>query len=232
MQHKRILIVDDDTAIVNLLRYTIEEEGYQVFIAGDGVEAIRIFNEISPDLIILDLILPDGDGFEVCRVIREKSPVPILALSALKSEEDKVKSLDLGMNDYMIKPFGNKELLARIRALLRNNKSGPNSSLSFFDDGYLKIDYLAFRVITAGKEVTLTPIEFSLLRELTQNAGVILGYNELLTRVWGPEYKNSANLLFRHINSLHKKIEPEPDKPRYIINVKKSGYRYDRHQTA
>lgn len=225
MQNLNILLVDDDRSITDLLQVILEEAGYWTTIAYTGSEAIKLFKETSPDLMLLDLKLPDISGFEVCRIVREQSQVPIMALSGLKDEEDKVKCLDLGANDYITKPWGNNELLARTRALLRNR---VNLS-SVFDDGYLRIDFLAQRVTVAGKEVLLTPTEFILLRELVKKPGIIIKYAELFEQAWGTSIEKNIGLLFRHIASLYKKIEPDPNKPRYIINIAKQGYRYDRH---
>jgi DNA-binding response OmpR family regulator len=229
MQYSRILIVDDNTNVTKLLKITLEREGYQVYIFNNGIEAIENYNEISPDLIILDIILPDIDGFEICRIIRKNSMVPILVLSGLNSEVAMKECHNIGVNDYVTKPFENAVLQEKIRTLLNSTNDKSDNVLSVFNDGYIKINFLAHYVIVAGKEVHLTPIEFHILSELTLNAGVVIEYNELLKCVWGYEYEDQLNLLYRHINSLHKKIEPDPCKPRYIINVMKFGYRYDTH---
>ncbi|MBN1368349.1 MAG: response regulator transcription factor [Dehalococcoidales bacterium] len=204
MQNAKILIVDDEEYIINLLKETLESEEYQISIAMDGEEAIGVFKSESPDLMILDLILPKVDGIEVCRIVRKQSQVPILVLSALGEQEDKIKCLNLGVDDYLTKPFGMDELLARIRVLLRRKKTNSSFQAQHLVSGDLDIDFLANKVTLYGKEVCLTPIEYKLLTALAKNAGKFTGYNELLDKVWGLQYKDDKNILHRHISRLHK----------------------------
>jgi DNA-binding response OmpR family regulator len=210
----------------------LEREGFKTSIAMDGEAVIRAFERESPDLIILDLLLPKLDGFEVCRTIRKQSQVPILALSALNEPMDKIKCLNLGADDYLAKPFGTDELLTRIKALLRRSSKTidlkePAPRLFDYDDGYLKVDFQSHCVMVANREIMLAPMEFKLLHELVINAGVVLQYNDLLSRVWGTEYRGSRDYLHDHIYSLRHKIEPDMKKPTYIITLPGFGYRFN-----
>jgi two-component system KDP operon response regulator KdpE len=210
----------------------LEREGFKTSTAMDGEAAIMAFEKESPDLIILDLLLPNLDGFEVCRTIRKQSQVPILALSALNDQTEKVKCLDLGADDYLTKPFSMGELRARINALLRRSSKTIDSEKPVprpfdYDDGYLKVDFQSHRVMVTGDEIILAPMEFKLLHELVINAGVVLEYNDLLSRVWGPEYRGTRDYLHDHIYSLRRKIEPDVKNPRYFITIPGFGYRFD-----
>ena len=183
-----ILLVDDDRGILRFLRANMRKEGWETLTAVDGAEALKAFEEKLPDLVILDIMMPKIDGFEVLRRLREWSQIPIIALSARGEATDKVKCLNLGADDYITKPFGIDELIARVRAVLRRSEmASAIPEQSSFTSGDLKINFVERRVTVAGKEVELTPTEYSLLRELVLNAGKVLAYSHLLKRVWGPE---------------------------------------------
>lgn len=193
----------------------------------DGNKALEIAGEESLDLVILDLLLPEIDGFEVCRRIREWSKVPIIVLSALEKPEDKVKLLKLGADDYMVKPFNPGELLARVEAVFRRTETDKVvQKQDSFICGDLEIDFNRRRVTVAGNEIRLTPTEYNLLQELVINKGKVLTYTHLLNRVWGPEYIEEREYLHVHIGHLRTKIERDPKHTEYIITVPRVGYRF------
>ena len=227
MAHTYILVVDDDEKIVKFLRFNLTGEGWHVLTARDGAEALQIVEKDPPDLILLDIMLPKVDGFEVCRQLRQWSQVPIIGLSARGDTADKVKCLDLGADDYITKPFGMGELIARVKAVLRRNKiDDATPTKPCFKCGNLEVDFVTRRVTLAGNEVKLTPTEFKLLRELVLSAGQALGYRYLLGRIWGPEYKTEREYLHVYIGHLRAKIEPCPRNPTYIVSVPGVGYRF------
>jgi two-component system KDP operon response regulator KdpE len=220
----RVLVVDDDRAIRRLLRTSLGAHGYQVFEATSGQEALDGVIAHRPDLIILDLGLPDLDGVEVIRQLREWSQIPIVVLSVREHEHDKIKALDAGADDYLTKPFGAGELLARLRVALRHQQTQPNEAAIFLL-GNLAVD-LARRVVKVHDEdVQLTPNEYALLRVFIQNAGKVLTHHQLLREVWGPGYEHEKHLLRVNISNLRGKLEEEPARPRYIITEPGVGYR-------
>lgn len=223
MSGKRILIVDDERAIRRFLRLILEAHGYAVLEAVDGQEALQLTATQRPDLLLLDLGLPDIDGVEVLRRLREWTGVPVIVLSVREQEEDKIAALDAGADDYLTKPFGAGELLARIRAALRRSISPPSDPV--FEIGDLRVD-LARRLVTRqGQRIELTPTEFALLRVLIQHAGKVLTHRQLLRAVWGPGYENDVHLLRVTISNLRRKLEPDPSRPRYIQTELGVGYR-------
>ncbi|WP_416223761.1 response regulator [Thermoflexus sp.] len=223
MSGKRILIVDDERAIRRFLRLILEAHGYAVLEAVDGQEALQLTATQRPDLLLLDLGLPDIDGVEVLRRLREWTGVPVIVLSVREREEDKIAALDAGADDYLTKPFGAGELLARIRAALRRSISPPSDPV--FEIGDLRVD-LARRLVTRqGQRIELTPTEFALLRVLIQHAGKVLTHRQLLRAVWGPGYENDVHLLRVTISNLRRKLEPDPSRPRYIQTELGVGYR-------
>lgn len=223
MSGKRILIVDDERAIRRFLRLILEAHGYAVLEAVDGQEALQLTATQRPDLLLLDLGLPDIDGVEVLRRLREWTGVPVIVLSVWEREEDKIAALDAGADDYLTKPFGAGELLARIRAALRRSISPPSDPV--FEIGDLRVD-LARRLVTRqGQRIELTPTEFALLRVLIQHAGKVLTHRQLLRAVWGPGYENDVHLLRVTISNLRRKLEPDPSRPRYIQTELGVGYR-------
>jgi two-component system KDP operon response regulator KdpE len=221
----RILVVDDEVAIVKFLRSCLKTDGYEVIAAVNGVDALQAVERESPDLLVLDIVMPDMDGFEVLKRIREWSRIPILMLSARHNEEDKVKCLDLGADDYLCKPFGINELVARIRAVLR--RSTPACDVrgqSSVTTGELQIDFARRRVTVAGAEVALTSTEYNLLRELALACGKVFTHAELLRRVWGPEYGDEWQYLHVYASRLRAKIEADPKCPKYIKTIPGVGY--------
>ena len=227
MPRKCILIIDDDPQIIELLQETFVLEGWKICTAMDGSKALTIVEEESLDLIILDLLLPEIDGFEVCRRIRELSKVPIIVLSALEKPEDKIKLLNLGADDYMVKPFNPDELLARVEAVFRRIETDQVvQTRSSFICGDLIIDFNKRKVTIAGHEVRLTPTEYNLLHELVINKGKVLTYTHLLNRVWGTEYVAERDYLHVYVRYLRTKIENDPGTPGYIITVPGVGYKF------
>ncbi len=227
MRKPRTLIVDDEISIIKFLRANLEANGYQVSAAMNGTEALHTFEMELPDLVILDVMMPGMDGFEVCRRIREWSQTPIIMLSARADESDKVKCLDLGADDYITKPFGASELIARVKAVLRRTDTAAASpTQASFSSRDLEINFDKRRVTMAGKDVKLTPTEYSLLQELALNAGKVLTHVHLLSRVWGAEYREEREYLHVFIRRLRAKIEPDPTDPSYIMTVPGVGYQF------
>ena len=227
MHRPRVLIVDDDLAIIKFVRANLKAEDYETFTAMDGAEALQTIEKELPDLVILDIMMPKVDGFEVCRQLREWSQVPIIMLSARGDEVDKVKCLDLGADDYITKPFGVDELLARVRAVFRRTEAALTTPTQpSFTAGDLKINFVERRVTVAGEEVKLTPTEFSLLQELVLNAGKVLTHTHLLNKVWGLEYREERQYLHVFIRRLRAKLEPDLTNPKYIITVPGVGYQF------
>ena len=221
----RILIVDDEPNILATLAPLFRARGYEPYTATTGRAALEAFDREKPDLLVLDLGLPDVDGVEVCRRIREQAAVPILVLSARGAEDDKVRALDAGADDYVTKPFGAEELLARVRAALRRSE-GPPPSADPIVRGSLIIDRGRFRVQREGEELRLTPKEFELLVFLAQHPGRVLTHRTILRAVWGPNAIDQPEHLRVLIGSLRKKIEPNPSAPRYILTEPWVGYRF------
>jgi DNA-binding response OmpR family regulator len=233
MEKTRILAVDDDTAILKLLCTNLRTRGYQVNSAADGLEAIEAVENQHVDLILLDIMMPRLDGVEVCRRIREWSDVPIIVLSARGDEKDKVKCLELGADDYLTKPFGIGELLARIKTALRHCRgSRVAPAQACFVSGDLEINYGLRRVCIGENEVTLTPTEYNVLQYLAVNSDKVLTHNMILQSVWGSEYSSEREYLRVFIRRLRKKIEPDPSNPRYLMTIPGVGYYLKAHQAA
>jgi two-component system KDP operon response regulator KdpE len=218
-----VLVVDDEPQIVRGLRVILRAAGYQVRDAGTKREALDAVAAQAPDALVLDLVLPDGSGVEVCEEIRSWSTLPILILSAVGDEREKVRALDAGADDYVTKPFGNEELLARLRAVLR--RAGEDPAAPAVEVGDLVVDVADHRVARAGEEVHLTPIEFDLLRVLALNHGRLVTQRQLLREVWGPAYETETHYLRVHVAHIRAKIEPEPARPRYLVTDPGVGYR-------
>ncbi len=225
MDKKRILIVDDDPAILRLLGTNLKARGYEVVTATNGEESLEEVQNSFIDLIILDLMMPKVDGVEVCRRIREWSSVPIIILSARGDEKDKVKCLELGADDYLTKPFGIAELLARIKTAFRHlgDPTVPPTQANFVCDE-LEINFAKRRVMVGGKEVTLTPTEYSMLQHLAVNSDKVLTHSMLLQSVWGNEYSSEKEYLRVFVGRLRRKLEPDPKNPRYIQTIPGVGY--------
>lgn len=219
----RVLVVDDEQAIRRFLRTSLSAHGYTVFEAVAGEEALSAVVANRPDVIILDLGLPDIDGIDVVRQLREWSQIPIVILSVRERETEKIAALDAGADDYLTKPFGAGELRARLRAALRRTDSSADEPV--YTTGDLTVDLAQRRVRFKDEEVHLTPTEYDLLRALTLNAGKVLTHRRLLRQVWGPGYANDVHLLRVNVSNLRQKIEPEPARPRYILTEPGVGYR-------
>lgn len=219
----RILIVDDEPAIRKFLRTVLTAHGYQVFEAEDGAQAISGVTAFHPDLMVLDLGLPDVDGVQVTSVVRTWSQVPILILSVRGSEADKVAALDAGADDYLTKPFGSGELLARLRSALR--RAAHSMTEPVFVNGALKVDLSKRRVTLDDRELALTPTEYDLLKTLLLQADKVLTHQQLLRAVWGMGYEGELHMLRVNISNLRRKIEPDPTRPQYIITEPGVGYR-------
>jgi two-component system, OmpR family, KDP operon response regulator KdpE len=218
----RILVVDDEPQILRALQLKLRGAGYAVETATTASEALVKASLRPPEAIILDVLLPDGRGTDVCREIRGWSSVPILVLSAVGEEAEKVAALDAGADDYVTKPFGGDELLARLRAALRRSSA---STRPVVEVGELRLDLEKRLVTMDGRAVSLTPIEYDLLRLLAENEGKLLTHPTILREIWGPAYGEESNYLHVYISHLRRKIEPDPARPRYILNQPGVGYR-------
>ena len=219
----RVLIVDDEQAIRRFLRLTLTSQGYTVFEASSGLEALTTAANYKPDVIILDLGLPDMDGCDVTLLFRQWTQIPIIILSVRGSESDKIKALDAGADDYLTKPFSTGELLARLRANLRRTSQAASEPI--FTNGDLVMD-LPKRVVTlAGREVQLTPTEYDLLKTLVTYAGKVVTHHQLLREVWGKAYEQELHILHVNVSNLRHKIEPDPTRPHFIITEPGVGYR-------
>ncbi len=221
-----ILVVDDEPHVVRLVQANLQASGYQVLAAGDGRAALALVEEQRPDLVLLDLMLPGLDGYEVCRRIREYSDVPIIMLTARGAEVDRIAGLDAGADDYLSKPFGVGELLARVRAVLRRSRgSEVVRNQPPFQSGDLRIDFARHQVTVAGRPVELSATEFKLLAALARNADRVMLHEELLREVWGPEYRDEVQYLRVYVRYLRQKVEADPARPRLILTQQGAGYR-------
>ncbi len=223
--NQQILIVDDEPQIRRVLRTTLISHGYTAIEARTGDEALDVLRNEHADLVLLDVNMPGRSGLDTCREIRASSDVPIIMLTVRNTESDKVQALDAGADDYVVKPFGAEELMARIRAALR--RGAPSDSPPAFVSADLKIDFEKRTVLVKGEPVRLTPKEFELLRHLVANQGKTVGHRRLLQAVWGPDYGDETEYLRVFINQLRKKIEPDPQHPRYIHTEPWVGYRFE-----
>jgi two-component system, OmpR family, KDP operon response regulator KdpE len=227
-ERKRILVVDDEPQITRVLRRSLQTHGYDVRTAADGEAALEIVHDWPPDLVITDLTMPGLDGIELCRQLRAQSSLPIIVLSVKGEEQTKVKALDAGADDYVTKPFGMDELLARIRATLRRvPTSTPETVPAQLVTGDFQLDFQARRILVAGTEMHLTPKEFELLAYLIQHAGKVLTHRALLAAIWGGDYTEQTEYLRVFVGQLRKKIEADPAKPQYILTEPWVGYRFN-----
>jgi two-component system KDP operon response regulator KdpE len=222
-QGRRVLVCDDEPQILRALRVILRDGAFEVVTARTGQEALDLAALRAPDAAIIDLILPDGNGIDVCRSIREWSEMPILVLSAVGEETEKIRALDAGADDYVTKPFAPGELIARLNAALR--RAGPAEEPSLSING-LEVDLAGHRVSRQGEEIHLTPKEFDLLRVLARNRGRLMTHRALLGEVWGHAYEEDTHTLRVHIANLRRKIEPDPGAPRYIRTDPGIGYRF------
>jgi two-component system KDP operon response regulator KdpE len=220
----RVLVVDDEPQIVRGLKIILRGAGYAVEAAETKAEALAALAAHPPDVLVLDLVLPDGSGVEVCEEVRRWSRLPILVLSAVGDEREKVRALDAGADDYVTKPFGPDELLARLRAVLRRADTRDGGS-PVLEIGDLQIDLADRRITRAGAEVHLTRIEFDLVRVLAQNEGRLVTHRQLLREVWGPQYGEETHYLRVHVAHIRAKLEDDPSRPRYIVTEPGVGYR-------
>ncbi len=221
----RILVVDDEPHLVRTLAINLRARDYEVETAGDGRSALQAVHDQLPDLVILDLGLPDIDGVDVLRRIREASQTPVIVLSARADSIDKVEALDLGADDYVTKPFAVDELLARIRVALRRTQDESKPPLAAFVTRHFVLDFTERRAVVAGEVVRLTPTEWSLLEVLARHAGHLVPQRDLLREVWGPHYGRESNYLRVYANQLRRKLEPDPSDPRYLLTEPGQGYR-------
>src|SRR5512137_1909060 len=220
----RILVVDDEPRYLRLLEANLLTEGYQVFTAMDGEEAIELFSANPTDLIMLDVMMPRLDGFSTCQRIRQFSTVPIIILTAKGEEQDRVRGLDVGADDYLVKPFSIMELLARVRAVLRRAQVTETGQDRFFVHGNLRIDFARAEVWLGDQPVYLSATEYRLLLQFTHNIGQVLSAEDLLTSVWGPEYKDDKEILWVTIARLRQKVEDDPHVPTHIATRSGLGY--------
>jgi two-component system, OmpR family, response regulator VicR len=226
MTRETVLIVDDEKTLVKALKFNLEKEGFRVEEAYNGEDALQKVFDTGPDIVILDLMLPGLDGFEVCRQIRKKQEIPIIMLTARGDDIDKVLGLELGADDYMTKPFNPRELVARIKAILRRSGAREEVLKKHIHIGELQIDLLQHRVRTGAKEIDLTAKEFALLSFLASNAGRVYSREQLLEQVWGYNYYGDARTVDVHIRHLREKIEADPGNPELIITVWGTGYKF------
>jgi two-component system KDP operon response regulator KdpE len=227
LKDRLILVVDDEARMVNFMRMNLELEGARVVSAANGREALERTREDMPDVVLLDIMMPEMDGFEALKRLREFSQVPVLILTARDEEDDRVRGLELGADDYIGKPFSHRELVSRIRAVLRRHYSAPPVPQTLVQvDERLSIDFARREVLVEGERVNLRPTEYRLLYHLVQNAGYVQTHQMLLTRVWGPEYRDESHYLRLYITYLRQKIERDPSNPHYILTERGVGYRF------
>jgi two-component system, OmpR family, KDP operon response regulator KdpE len=222
--HRRILVVDDEPQITRVLRASLSSQGYDIRVANDGETALEIMKDGIPDLIITDLSMPQMDGLELCRRVRLSTRIPIIVLSVRGEERTKVQALDVGADDYVTKPFGIEELLARVRANLRR---ATTEEVSLIEIGDFKIDLAAHRVTVRGREVHLTPKEFDLLVYLARHPGKVITHRALLSAIWGGQSSEQVEYLRVFVGQLRKKLEPDSPTPRYILTEPWVGYRFE-----
>ena len=223
----QVLVVDDEQRIIDFVRMNLELEGFQVLQASNGVEALDMVRKHILDLIILDVMMPKLDGFEMLRMLREFSSVPVIMLTAKGEEDDKVRGLGLGADDYVTKPFGARELVSRVKAVLRRTQSvtEPGEAILEIDDR-LSVDFNKREVIVAGEHIKLRPTEYRLLYHLIENAGWTVPHEQLLAKVWGYEYRDETHYVRLYVNYLREKIEEDPSNPKYILTERGIGYRF------
>ena len=227
MNKKSILVVDDEEPLRGFMRRNLEVRGYDVFVAANGLEAIALFDLHSIDLIVLDVMMPKMDGLEVLRRVRESSRIPIIVLSALGEESDKIKALNMGADDYLTKPFGVEELLARVRAVLRRSSwDKPPEGETQLAIGDIVIDFERYKVLVREEEIDLTPTEFELLAYFLRNRNKLLTHEMILQNVWGPEYGQETEYLRVYVGRLRQKLEEDPSQPKYLITERGVGYSF------
>ena len=223
MAGKKILVVDDDVKTVELVKLYLNRDGYRVLTAYDGIEALHLARESHPDLIVLDLMLPGVDGLEICRILRTESDVPIIMLTAMTTDQDRLTGLDLGADDYVTKPFSPRELAARVRAVLRRlpGERGPEK----IEHGELTLNFQKHEAFLAGKPLNLTPVEFKLLGVLVKEPGRVFSRSQIIEKALGYDFDGFDRTIDVHILNLRRKIEPDPRHPRYVKTVYGAGYK-------
>ncbi len=227
LKNKTILVVDDEERMARFIRLNLEHDNFQVVEAYRGMEALQKYRDSLPDLVLLDVMMPDIDGFEVLQLIREISNVPVIMLTAKGEEDDRVRGLELGADDYVTKPFSPRELVSRVRAVLRRVDSGATDSPDFIEvDEHLKLDFSKREIWLDGELVKLRPTEYRLLYHLVKNSGWVLTYDQILSRVWGYEYRDEPHYVRLYINYLRQKLEKDPSNPIYILTERGVGYRF------
>jgi two-component system KDP operon response regulator KdpE len=226
-KNKTILVVDDEERMARFIRLNLEHDGFQVVEAYRGMKALQEYRDSLPDLVLLDVMLPDINGFEVLEMLREISNVPVIMLTAKGEEDDRVKGLELGADDYITKPFSPRELVSRVRAVLRRIDSSTSESSDVIEvDDRLKLDFSRREIWVNNELVKLRPTEYRLLYHLVKNAGWVLTYDQLLSRVWGYEYRDEPHYVRLYINYLRQKLEEDPSNPKYILTERGVGYRF------
>ena len=223
----RLLVIEDEPSISEPLAYMLEKEGFEVAVAATGPAGVEEFDRSGADLVLLDMMLPGLSGTDVCKALRQSSNVPIIMLTARDSEVDKVVGLELGADDYVTKPFSHRELLARIRAVLRRRSEPEEATPVALEVGPVRMDVDRHRVTVAGEPVQLPLKEFELLEILLRNAGRVLTRQQLIDRVWGPDYVGDTKTLDVHVKRLRAKVEPEPKNPKHLVTVRGLGYKFE-----
>jgi two-component system KDP operon response regulator KdpE len=224
---RRILVVDDEPRMIHFIRLNLEHDGYEVVEAESGEQALEKLRDRLPDLVLLDVMMPELDGFETLRMIRELSTVPVIMLTAKGEEEDRVKGLEIGADDYIVKPFSPREMVSRVRAVLRRTETPSVPIHDMIEvDQRLKIDFDRREIWVEGELVQLRPTEFKLLYHLVTNAGWVVPHDQLLAKVWGYEYRDETHYLRLYINYLRQKLEADPSDPQYILTERGVGYRF------
>jgi two-component system KDP operon response regulator KdpE len=225
--NRRILVVDDEERMVRFIRLNLEHDGFQVVEAFNGQQAMDKLRETLPDLILLDVMMPDFDGFEVLRLIRENHDIPVIMLTAKGEEDDRVHGLELGADDYITKPFSPRELVSRVRAVLRRTEAARGGTTGAIEvDERLKMDFDRREVWVDGELVNLRPTEYRLLYHLVQNAGWVVSHDQILAKVWGYEYRDEPHYVRLYVNYLRQKLEEDPSNPKYILTERGVGYRF------
>jgi len=228
---RRILLIEDDIGLAEFIQFQLKRDGYGVTIAHRGADGLRLAQSWQPDLIVLDIMMPEMDGWTVCQRLREMSNVPIIFTTALGAERDVVRGLEMGADDYLIKPFGPKELVARIQAVLRRHENKKSTGVPYHN-GRLTVDLDTHEVRVAGQAIDLTPLEYKLLACLIGSEDKVLSHSHLLTQVWGPAYENERQYLKLYIWYLRQKIEAEPNQPKLIVTERGVGYRLARSKPS
>ncbi len=231
--NRTILVIEDEERMARFIRLNLEHDGFQVVETHRGMQGIQAIRDSLPDLVLLDIMLPDLDGFEILKMIRENNTLPVIMLTAKGEENDRVKGLELGADDYVTKPFSPRELVSRVKAVLRRTETASPSAREVIQvDERLKLDFSRREVWVEGEQVKLRPTEYRLLYHLVQNAGWVLTYDQLLTKVWGYEYRDESHYVRLYINYLRQKLEKDLNNPKYILTERGVGYRFFDYKRA